>query len=141
MTSLQQAESLADAITFSTQQFEAYTRDALQDYIDFLDKTIPAQGPIKHKDASEYSFKEVDGKLFVFESDEFHHYGEYVTDEIELPFAFVEDPELYKAHIIESIRDAKAKRDARIHSAAQARVDKLKKELEAAERSLEKAKA
>lgn len=130
---LQQAQSLADAIDSATQQFEAYIRPALQDYIDFTSEHVRAQAPIKCKNAEEYSFKEIESNLFIFESEEFTHYGEWTTDDVELPFSFVDNPEKYKADVIQSIRDREALRLVKSVTAAQDRVNMLKKELAAAE--------
>lgn len=137
---LQQAQSLANAIEAAQQQFEAYISPALQDYIDFLSEHVPGRAPESCRDAHEYSFKEIDGSLFVFESEEFSHYGEWTTDDVELPFTFVDDPEKYKADIIQSNRDREALRLVKSVSAAQDRVTKLKKELAAAEATLERTK-
>lgn len=134
------AQTLAQNIYNATRIFESSTRSALQDYIDFLSKHVPGRAPEHCRDAHEYSFKEVDGSLFVFESEEFSHYGEWTTETIEMPFTFVGDPEKYKADIIQSIRDAEALRLVKSVSAAQDRVAKLKKDLAAAEATLERTK-
>ncbi len=135
---LQTAQTLAGNIENATGIFERSTRSTLQDYIDFLSEHIPGRAPTKYKSANDYSFKEVDGSLFVFESEEFNYYGDYIQDVVDVPFAFIDAPETYKAATIKSIRDAEAKRTTRTQAAAQARVDTLKKQLEDAERSLEK---
>lgn len=140
MTTLSQAQSLADAIDTATQQFEAYMRPALQDYIDFTSEHVPGRAPTRFQNAEEYSFKEIDTSLFVFESEEYNYFGEWTTDDVEIPFSFVDDPEKYKADIIQSIRDKEALRLVKSVTAAQDRVTKLKKELAAAEATLERTK-
>lgn len=137
---LQQAQSLASEIDTATQQFEAYIRPALQDYIDFLSEHVPGRAPRHFKDAEDYSFKEIDTRLFVFESDEFTYYGDWTTDDVEVPFTFVDNPEKYKADVIQSIRDKESLRLVKSITSAQDRVDKLKKELAAAEATLERTK-
>lgn len=135
---LQQAQSLADAIDTATQQFEAYIRPTLQDYIDFLSEHVPGRAPAQCKDAHKYSFKEIDTSLFVFESEEYARYSQWDTDIIELPFTFVDNPEKYKADIIQSNRDKEALRLVKSVTAAQDRVDQLKKALADAEAILAK---
>ncbi len=138
MITLQTAKTLALNIDTATRILENSLRQPLQDYIDFTREHQPGRKPVRYFSADDYSFKEVDGSLFVFESEEFNYYGDYIQDTMEIPFSFVDDPEAHKATTIQSIRDAEAKKTERNRKAAQDRVDNLKRQLEVAERSLEK---
>lgn len=137
MTSLNQAQTLANAIEEAQTQFETYIRSTLQEYLDFL----PERGSswVTHfKDAPYFTFKELDGRNFIFESDEYYSHGEYETDHVSLPFEFVEAPETYKARILDEIKAAEAAKKARVKASQEERVAKLRAQLEAAEASLAK---
>lgn len=135
---LQTAKTLALNIDTATRILENSLRQPLQDYIDFTREHQNGRKPVRYYSADDYSFKEVDGSLFVFETEEFNYYGDLITDTMEIPFSFVDDPEAHKAAVIKSIRDAETAKTERTRKAAQDRVDNLKRQLEVAERSLEK---
>jgi hypothetical protein len=88
------------------------------------------------KDKEADTFKEIDGETFLFEGDEYYEYGSYETPSVSLPFDFVADPQVF----MDNARAAKAAQDAKYVQAneerAKARVETLRKQLEAAERTL-----
>lgn len=131
------AQTLAANIDASTRIFENSTRSILQTYIDFVSEHVPRRAPTRFQKAEEYSFVEVESRLFVFESEEYNYYGEYIKDTVEVPFDFVDNPTKHMNDIIESNRVAEANRVSRTKAAAQAKVEKLKRELAEAERVLE----
>lgn len=139
MTSLQQAQSLADAIDTAKQQFEAYIRPTLQDFIDFIPERGLSWERVKHKEADKYSFTEVDASHFTFESEEYYHAGEYEKDCVELPFDFVKDPEAFKAKDRAVRAEKEKQKTEKNRQAAQTRVDNLRRQLAIAEESLKKA--
>lgn len=134
MTSLSQAQTLADAIDTAKQQFEAYIRPVLQDYINFIPERDNSWEQVKFTDAEKYSFTEVDSTFFIFESEEYYQYGEYEKDCVELPFAFVEDPEAFKTKDRE-VRAEKARKSTEAQrKQAQDEVIRLEAQLEAAKK-------
>jgi hypothetical protein len=129
MTSLSQARTLANQIETATQQFEAYMRPSLQEYLDFLPERGPSWRPSKFLNAEDYSFREVDDSAFVFESEEFYDYGEDTRDVVELPFGFVSSPAAYMAETLEANRIAVEKRAAKNREAAEKRLANLKRQI------------
>lgn len=135
---LRTVQTLAGNIETATGIFERSLRPTLQEYIDFLPERGTGWTPSKYTSASDYSFREIEGSSFVFQSEEFYEYGEYTQDVVELPFDFIDAPEAYKTGIRDSMAAAAKKRTERNREAAQDRVNNLKRQLEVAERSLEK---
>jgi hypothetical protein len=128
------AQYLHRTLMTAKDELETHLRASLQDYIDFLPERGSLWVPEKYTSASDYKFITTDGSHFVFETEEFYSYGDNVRDCVELPFGFIEDPEEFKSATLQAIRDAETKKNK---EAAQARVDNLRRQLEAAERALE----
>ena len=138
MTSLTHAKNLVMQRDNLQTQIETALRLSLQDYLDFL----PQRGSswvTHHTDATDYTFTELDGTNFAFESEEYYCYGESETDYVNLPFEFVESPETYKARILAEIQAAENAKKARIKATQEERVARLKAQLAKAEANLAKA--
>jgi hypothetical protein len=116
---------------------ENILRSSLQEYIDFLPQRGSSWVP-HHTEPSYYAFTELDGKNFIFESEEYYHYGENEKDYVSLPFEFVESPETFKARILAEIKASEDAKKARIKATQEEKVAKLRAQLEAAEASLAK---
>lgn len=133
---LQTAQDLVSNIDTATRVFEDSLRPTLQNYLDFLPELGVSWGPTKYTQAVDYSFREVENTNFIFASEEFYEYGEYTSDIIELPFAFVENPEKYRADLLERMRAAEAMRTEKQRKQAEERILKLREQLEREERRL-----
>jgi hypothetical protein len=115
-------------------RLNTFLAPTLQDYIDFLPERGAAYTPGKYTNASGYTFKEVDTSHFIFESPEYYEYGDYEKDVVELPFAFVEDPEAYKTKLRDEISAAAKKFSERQAATELANVKRLEAQLEAAKK-------
>jgi hypothetical protein len=140
MTSLSQAHTLSDQIDAAQQQLKTYLRPTLQEYIDFLPQRGTGWTPSKYTQAEDYSFREIEHSAFVFESEEFHEYGESVRDVVELPFAFIDAPESFKTNLLESMAAAAKKRTEKNREAAEKRIAHLRRQLEVEEAKIAKEK-
>jgi hypothetical protein len=141
MTPLDAAKTLHSNLELAKDQLEGFLSDSLQAYIDFLPERGKSWTPEKHLKAAEYSFKYTDADTFVFETEEFYSYGDYISDTVELPFAFIEDPEKFKADTLQAIRDEERARAIKNAEFQQEKIKVIRRQLEVAERSLAESEA
>jgi hypothetical protein len=70
--------------------------------------------------------------------EETYVYGDYHTPSADLPFAFVQDPKGYAERLREQMRQQEETRKQKNRKAAEDRVANLQRQLEVAQRNLEK---
>lgn len=137
MSALNEALSACSMRDKAQQVIESTLQSLLQEYLDFLPERGSNWVP-HYKHATYYTFTELDGRNFLFASDEYYQYGEDDSDTISLPFEFVESPETFKARILAEIKASEDAKKARIKASQEEKVAKLRAQLEAAEASLAK---
>ncbi len=134
MNPLNQAKSLVATLDQARTDLEIFLEPFREQYIEFMSELNPKYHDANDKEAD--TFKEIDAETFYFEGEEYYEYGEYTTPSVSLPFAFVADPEVY----MDNARAVKAAQDAKYVKAnedrAKERVETLRKQLAAAERTL-----
>lgn len=135
MISLNTAKDLVAELDGARTTLEYYLDPTLQDFIEFLPERGNSWTPEKFTKAEDYSFTEIENSHFIFESEEWYECGDYTKDTIELPFAFVEDPEAFKAKERAEIAEKAKKFTETQRAAAEARVTSLEAQLEAARKT------
>ena len=85
------------------------------------------------------TFEEVDNETFYIEGEQQYTYGEYTTPTMSLPFAFVENPQTFKAAYRAEQAERKAKEATKRTADKAAMVERLKAQLARAEAELAKA--
>lgn len=139
MNPLIQAKNLEYKLAQARTDLEIFLEPFLYKYIEFMDEINPRYHDSHDKEVD--TFVEIDGEAFLFEGDEYYEYGENITPSVSLPFAFVQDPEVFMDNLRESTARAAAKYAKDNEDRAKARVDLLRRQLETAERSLATANA
>lgn len=122
---------LADAKT----NVNRFFTPILKDYIEFT-KDIGYR--YDQRDLTADTFDEYDNGFFYFTGDEIYEHGDYHTPNLAIPGAFVEDPDAFKVEVRQAEANRKARIQADKEAAAKTRVERLRKELAAAEASLSK---
>lgn len=92
-----------------------------------------------HRDLSVETFNEIDREFFSFTSEEVYEYGDYYTPTLNLPFAFVEDPEAYAVKARQDEAYRKERETAKTAKGKAERVERLKEQLAEAQAELDKA--
>lgn len=134
LSPLYSAQVIVRTIDARRAELEAHLAPFLKQYIDFMAEVYPRY--LDSKDETATTFAGTDEKNFLFEGEEYYDHGDYETPTVELPFAFVEDPEAF----MKTARDAKAAQEAK-HAAAmrkreEERINLLRRQLAVAENTL-----
>lgn len=136
LSTLAPAQTLVREMQATQTELETLLAPSLKKYVEFMAEINPRYHDEKDKTAT--TFAGTDERNFIFEGEEYYEHGDYETPTVELPFAFVEDPEAF----MKTARDAKAAVEAK-HAAAmrkreEDRINRLKRELSQAEAALAK---
>lgn len=123
------AQRIVRDLNTSRKELETHLAPFLKQYIALKDESDPRY--FNEKDREVTTFKCVEDKLFIFEGEPYYEYGDYETPSIELPFAFVEDPEGYTEKERKRIAEQAAKFSEAQREAAQRRIDSLTRQIEA----------
>lgn len=136
MTALSTTIDLVAARDRAQQDIDSHLAPSLAKYKEFLLELNPSQDC---RDLEADTFLETDREFFSFVADEEYSHGDYYTPSLNLPFAFVEDPEAYSAKARQDEADRKAKATARTAKDTAERVERLKAQLAKAQAELDKA--
>ena len=115
---------------------EHHLNPYLARYKEFLLELTPSYDS---RDLEADTFLEIDHKTFSFTGEEDYKYGEYYTPSLNVPFAFVEDPEAYIAMARQEEADRKERAAAKTSNDKKERVARLELQLEKARAELAKA--
>jgi len=135
---------LSRAVTFA-ERFEQAKRDIhnfltpfAKDYAAFIVEEN-VTGYREFENFVVETFEEVDNETFYIEGEQQYTYGEYTTPTMSLPFAFVENPQTFKAAYRAEQAERKAKEATKRTADKAAMVERLKAQLARAEAELAKA--
>lgn len=118
-------------------QIETTLAPFLKDYIEFMAEINPSYHSVADREVD--TFVEIDNHTFAFEGEEEYEYGENFTPSVNLPFAFVEDPEDFKAKARQDKLDREMKAAAKKKADAEERAERLRAQLAKVEAEIAKA--
>lgn len=128
------AKVMANQLEEAQTRINSFLAPFIKDYTAFL--TAENARGYDLRDFKADTFEEIEGGTFLIHGEEEYSYGEYYTPTVNLPFAFVEDPEKFKADYRKQQAEVKAKREATTKKAKAEQVERLKAQLARAEAEL-----
>lgn len=137
MSDLIIAKSRADELRNAQQSIDTFLAPFIKDYTEFL--TAENRRGWDLRDFEADTFVEIGFDTFCLRGEEEYSYGEYYTPSLNLPFAFVEDPDQYKADYRKKEADRKARQEAKAKTSKEEQVARLRAQLAKAEAELTKA--